>query len=282
MQFWKNLLAFLETEMPTPTSYDWYHLMWIGIIIVFTAFMCIKFKDCSDKTLRLISLIVFITLVVFDIYKQVTYDWVNYDEATGSFVWDYSWYSFPFQLCSSPHYILPFIIWLPDSKARDAAIGFMAFFSIVGGLCVYAYPESCFTYSIGVNIQTMLHHGMQITLGVLYAAHERRKLDIKYYLRSVPVFATLLGIAMILNVIVHNALRANGMDDTFNMFFVSPYHNCSLPILDQISLNIPYPLFFLIYLFGFILLGFIVFGIMYGCSVLLPKKIAEVRANAGS
>ena len=274
MEFWKNLLAFFEAEMPEPASFGWFHFMWVVIIAAFTVFMCIKFKDCSDKTLRLISLIVFITLVVFDLYKQITYDWVEYDEATDKFVWDYAWPSFPFQLCSSPHYILPFVIWLPDGKVRDAFVGFMSFFSLVGGLCVFVYPESCFTEFIGVNIQTMLHHGMQITLGVFYAVHERRKYNIRYYLRSTPVFFAYFGIAMLLNVVVHHALRANGMDDTFNMLYISPYHESDLPIFDIISVSVPYPVLLISYLEGLMIASLIVYGVVYGIMLLSKKKTA--------
>ena len=267
MGFWKAILDFCEARMEEPTSFGWYHFMWVGIIAAFTVFMCIKFKNCSEKTLRRISLIVFIVLVVLDLYKQITYDWVDFDETTGSFVWDYAWYSFPFQLCSTPHYVLPFIIFLPDGKLRDAFLAFMMFFSFVGGLCVFVYPEDCFTPFIGVNIQTMTHHGMQIVLAVLYAVHERRKIVGekygRYFIRAIPVFVVFMLIAFGLNIGVNAIFESLGMDDTFNMFYIGPVHPCSLPVLSAIYPLVPYPVFFCLYLFGFILAGFILYNVFY-------------------
>ena len=264
MKFWIWLLSVLEAEMVEPKSFGWYHLMWVVLICAFTVFMCIKLRDCSDKTARRLSLIIFIVLIVADLYKQITYDFVDYNSETGKFVWDYSWYSFPFQLCSSPHYILPFVIWMKDGRVRDACIGYLSFFSMVGGLCVFVYPESCLVESIGVNIQTMLHHGMQIFLAVFFAVHERRKFNVKYYLRSIPVMLILISIAMVLNVTVYNIFQSFGIADEFNMFYISPYFESTLPLVGLIQPLVPYPVFFMIYVLGLTAGGFVVYSAMRG------------------
>ncbi len=283
MEFWKGFLAVLEWEMPEPSSFGWYHFLWVGIITAFTVFLCLKFKDCPDRTLRRISFIIFIVLIIADLYRQIIYDFVDYNEELDKFVWDYGWYAFPFQLCSSPHYILPFIIWLPEGKVRDAFIGFMSFFSLVGGICVFVYPETCLTESIGVNIQTMLHHGMQITLGIFYAVHERRKYGIKYYLRSVPVMLAMVTIAMILNIVVYHIFQATGSTDEFNMFYISPYYECTLPLVSMIQPVVPYPVFLLIYVIGLGLGGFVLYSIMYGFMLPLRKKArTEDKAHVGA
>ena len=281
MKFWIWLLSVLEAEMTEPTSFGWYHFMWVVLIASFTVFMCIKLRDSSDKTLRRLSLIIFIVLIVADLYKQITYDFVDYNSETGKFVWDYSWYSFPFQLCSSPHYILPFIIWMKDSKIRDACIGFMCFFSMFGGLCVFVYPEDCLVESIGVNIQTMLHHGMQIFLAVFYAVHERRKFNVKYYLRSIPVMLIMVSVAMTLNIIVYNVFQALGMGDTFNMYYISPYYNSTLPLVGLIQPLVPYPVFLMIYLLGLSAGAFVIYSAMRGFIALgARKRSTEVLNNA--
>lgn len=266
MSFLRWLVDILQAKMPEAVSYGWFHLMWVVIIAVVTTLLCIKFKNCSDKTMRRITLIIAITLIVFDLYKQITYDGnLEFSEELGKFTFDYDWYAFPFQLCSTPHYVLPFIIFLPDSRVRDAFIGFMMFFSLVGGLCVFAYPEDCLVSTISVNIQTMLHHGMQITLAVFYAVHERRKLNIRYYLRAIPVFVCFMLTAFSLNLIVDAIFRAQGITgaEGFNMFYIGPIVDCSLPVLNIIYPLVPYPVFFCLYLFGFILCGFILYNVFY-------------------
>ncbi|MBO5945724.1 MAG: YwaF family protein [Clostridia bacterium] len=270
MEFWKGLLAFFEAKMGVASSYGWFHIFCVGLAAAFTVFMCIRFRDCSDKTLRRISLIIFVTLVLFDIYKQIVFDWVNYDPALDAFVWDYNWYSFPFQLCSTPHFVLPFIIWCKDGKLRDACIGYMTMFSLIGGAAVLAYPESCLTYYIGANIQTMLHHSMQVFLGIFYAVNQRKKYNnIMYYVRSSYVFLTLLSVAMILNVVVNEIFIANGIPDVFNMFYISPYHTSSIPVFSELFGKIPYAVYLGLYIVVLLFGGFVIY---YTASKIISYK----------
>ena len=277
MNFWIWLLSVLETEMETPHAYGWYHWLWIVLISVFTVAMCVKLRDCSDKTVRRLSLIIFITLIIADLYRQIVFDMVGYDAEAGKFIVSYGWYAFPFQLCSSPHYILPFIIWMKDGKVRDACIGFMCFFSLLGGLSVFVYPESCFTYCLGVNIQTMLHHGMQIFLGVFYAVHERRRFGLGLFKLSVPVFIIMLSIAMVMNVIMYNVMVTYNIPGEFNMFYVSPYYECTLPLVGWIQPLVPYPVFLFLYILTIISGAFVIYSIMQG-ALIFAKKRASKRA----
>ena len=264
MEFWIWFLSVLETEVDIPQAYGWFHLMWIGLTIAFTVFFCIKMRDCDDKVFRRFCLIVSIILIIADLYRQIVYDMVGYDAATGEFIWSYGWYAFPFQLCSSPHYILPFIIWMKDGKVRDACISFLCFFSALGGVCVYLFPESCFTYSLGVNIQTMLHHGMQIALGAFFAVHERKKLGLRYFTMGIPVFLSLVSIAVILNHAVHHALVSNGVDGVFDMFYISPHYNTGQPLIGVLKALLPYPIFLVLYLIGITAGALIIYGIFTG------------------
>ena len=270
MDFWIWLLSVLETEMPVPRAYGWFHLLWIGLIAAFTVFLCVRMRDCSDKVFRRFCLIVFIVLVVADLYRQIVFDLVGYDAEAGEFIVRYGWYAFPFQLCSSPHYILPFIIWMKDGKARDACISFMCFFSTLGGVCVFLFPDSCFTYCLGVNIQTMLHHGMQIALGVFFAVRERKRLGLKFFAQGIPVFLSLAAIAMVLNVVVHHAiiLKVGG---AFDMFYISPYYNSGLPLIGALKASLPYPVFLLLYFIGITAGALMIYGIVIG-----GMKIAKV------
>lgn len=71
------------------------------------------------------------------------------------------------------------------------------------------------------------------------------------------IFAGLSLIAIILNIIYHTT----GGTATFNMFFISPYLPCTLPLLSVIYNLVPYPIFLIIYLLGFSLAGFIMLAI---------------------
>ena len=260
MKFWVWLLSILESEMPVPTTYGWFHLLWIALAVSFTAFLCRRFGDCSDLVMRRIAIIVFITLIVADLYRQIVYDFVSYDAELERFVWDYGWYAFPFQLCSAVHYVLPFVIWGREGHVRDACISFLCFFSTLGGVAVFLFPESCFTPSVGVNIQTMLHHGMQISLGIFFAFHERRKLTLRYFLRGVPVFLALVVVAIILNFTVHHVFVLIGSNDVFDMFYISPYYTPALPIIGVLKPALPYPIFLFVYILAICLGAFLIYA----------------------
>ena len=228
-----KFIYFLEGTMTRPGNYGWFHLMFIGIITAATIFICIKFKDCDAKTLNRILLIVWVTLIVGETLKQILFSFDS-DGLTSS--WNYQWYAFPYQLCGTPLVVLPFIIFSKEGKLRDACIAYMATFSLFGGLAVYLYPNDVFVSEIAINLQTMIHHGLQVLIGIFLAVYSRRKLTFKYYLSSICVFLVLSGIAIAMNEAVYHIFQAKGIGDTFNMFYISYHFDCTLPVLSAIYL----------------------------------------------
>jgi hypothetical protein len=61
------------------------------------------------------------------------------------------------------------------------------------------------------------------------------------------------------------------IDETFNMFFISPHFPCTLPVLSGIYGKIPYPAFLLLYLVGFALIAAIILGAEIGVAALIRK-----------
>ncbi len=261
MNFFERVIHSLEGTMETPTNYGWFHIMFLAIAVTATVLLCEFFKDCSDKTFRRIVLIAWITMVVLEIYKQLVFSF-EYENNTA--VWDFQWYAFPYQLCSTPLYVLPFIAFMKDSKFRDALISYISTFSFFGGLAVYFYPNDVFISTIGINIQTMIHHGIQVVFGIFFVVYNRRKLNHKYYVRGIPVFAALCAVAMLLNIVVYHIFMATGCTETFNMFYISPYFDCTLPILSAIYPNVPYIVFALLYILGFSFVATLIYYIEMG------------------
>jgi hypothetical protein len=160
--------------------YGWFHILALAIMFAVGVFLCWKCRNVSDKKFRIIIGVVWAIMLLFEIYKQVEFSF-NYDELTGSVRWDYEWYAFPFQLCSKPLYLLPFIVFLPDGKVRNSIIAFIGSFALFGGLATMVFPTTVFIETIGINIQTMVHHGLQVVIGVFALVHERFNLSIKYF-----------------------------------------------------------------------------------------------------
>ena len=265
MDFLVKLIELARSEMEIPTNYGWFHLIFIGITVIASILMCVFFGNASEAKVRRACFVMWVVIVVLEIYKQLMY---TFAVDGGSIVTDYEWEFFPFQLCSSPLYILPFVAFLPSGKVHDMMCAFMIAFSIFGGICVYIFPGDVFCPYIAINLQTMIHHGIQIVSGVFLAARYRDRLKIKYYFGGAVIFVAMMGVAMLLNYVVTPLLRGAGIDDKFSMFYVSPYEACHLPILSMIYPLVPFPVFLVIYLFGFMLAAAIIFYIAKGIAFL--------------
>lgn len=269
MNIFEKLISFLEAGTVVPTPYGIFHLVSVAITALITFLLIKYFKDCDDKTLRKLVLSFWIAFIILEIYKQTH---MSFHFNDGDPYWDYQWYAFPFQFCSSPHFILPFVIFMKDGKVRDACISFMSFYCFVAGVSVFLVPTDVFTEVIGNNIQTMYHHGMQIVFGIYFMVHFRKKLSFKYLTSGLTVLASLIAVALVLDVAIYKYFMANGIDETFNMFFISPYFPCTLPVLSSIYAAVPYPVFLLLYISAFLIGGGIVYLAAMGTRALVTKK----------
>ena len=138
-------------------------------------------------------------------------------------------------------------------------MAFFASFSFFAGLIVMIIPNDVFTSMAGVNFQTMIHHGTMVVLGILIAAYNRRKMNKRYFVGSLIVFCFFAGVAMIINEVVHKNFIIPGSNEAINMFYISPYYPCTLPVLSDIYAKVPYPAFLCIYLLGFTAISGIIF-----------------------
>lgn len=273
MKWYDKIAAFLHWEMEeAPGNYGWFHIMMLAVIISLTVIFCVYGKNCTDKTFRRIILYYWIYNIISELYVALIY---SFELEGGVGVWDYEWYMFPFQFCSSPAYTLPFIAFLKDGRVRDAFISFTGTFSLFAGIAVMLYPNDVFVKCLGIDIQTMIHHGMQVVLGVFVMVHERRRLTHSFFFKGIPVFAGLVLIAMGLNIGVYHLFSELGMDDTFNMYFISPYFDCTLPILSLIYPLIPYPAFLVMYILGFSLIA----ALMYYVQRAIILKVTGIAPH---
>lgn len=248
-----KILDYLNKDMKKPQLYgsfmdSWFQYLFLIILVVMSVVSIKKMKGINDKKLNIILLGAGIILIVFEIYKQVIFSYQSN--------WDYMWYAFPFQFCSVAMYLAPFTAFIRNKKIKDSAITFLATYSFFSGSAVMLYPATVYVTTIGINIQTMVHHGTLCVLGIgLLVNHV--KFNWKTFIGSMLVFAVFLGIAIILNTIHNNFIQ----DGTFNMFFVNPKSNTGLPILELIQPKVSGTVFIIIYYFGFSLVAFIIFGL---------------------
>lgn len=260
-----DILEVMDTSMEQPDLYGWFHILWLMITTAVTAALCVFLKGASDHKIRAVILTVAVIVTLLEIYKQINFTFSVND---GKIVTDYQWYAFPFQFCSTPMYVGLLAGLTRKGRIHHALNAFLATYSIFAGLCVMVYPGDVFIDTIGINIQTMICHGSMITVGILLLYTGYVPCTHKTVLRAMPVFAICVGLAAIFNEIAH----ASGLleTETFNMFFISPYCEPSLPVYSLVQQVVPYPWSLVIYILVFSLAAYLILLI-----AILIRKIAQ-------
>lgn len=260
MNLLEKIIAALSGTMQEPLAYGWFHLMMFGIMIALTIIVAVRFKKSTDKQNKIILLVFAGVSILFEIYKQLVFSYNAVNDT-----WSYHWYAFPFQFCSTPMYIALIAAFLKKGKVQDAMYSFLATYGLIAGLVTIVTVGDIFVSTIGINIQTMVHHGGQVLIGVYLIASGRVKLNWKTPLKALPVFASLVAIALTLNIVIHQTVTAS----TFNMFFISPYFEPGIPVFPIIYDAVPYPIFLLAYLAAFTLIAYITTYLALGVKLLI-------------
>ena len=254
-----------------PSSGGAFHLMWCGITLAFTLVLCIALANAADKKIRITIFSLWVVMLAFEIYKQVFF---SADMVDGNLVLSYNWSYFPFQLCSTPLYVLPFLALLRDGPLRDFAASYTMTYALIGGIAVYAFPKTVFVNFLIGNIHTMMHHSIQITTSALTAVWYRKRLNKNFFAKGFAVFAVMFTIAMILNTVVRDCLIASGIiteTTLFNMFFINPNMENSILVFTEF--------FDKLTPWGLVALYFV--GVPLGAAIVMIacKKLLNLRAE---
>ncbi len=265
MTFWQSVLAFLDASMETPPSFGWFHLMWVAISFL-ALIPLLRFpKQQSQDHVRKVVLVTAIIVIILEVYKQINYSF-SYEDGIA---FDYQWYAFPFQFCSTPMYVGLLAGLIKKGKLHDSLCAYLATYAIFAGTAVMIYPNDAFIETIGINIQTMICHGSMITIGIYLFATGHVKLSHKTLLKAIPVFAVTVSIAAVLNEI---AYRVGIVEtETFNMFFISPYCDPSLLIYKDVQAVVPFPWSLVIYILGFTAAAYIMLLLAMGVGAIIRK-----------
>lgn len=262
----ETILAILDARMEIPTLYGWFHILALVLTVAACVLLCRRYQGCSpDKIIKMVRIV---TLVVigFEIYKQINFTFGGADGIRC----DYMWYAFPFQFCSTPMYIGLLAGFTRKGRIHEAACAYLASFSVFAGLSVMVYPASVFVDVIGINIQTMFCHGSMIVVGAFLLATGYVKADFSSLRKAMPVFLVCVCIAAVMNEV---AYRTGLLEtETFDMFFISPYGEPSLPVYSLVQAVVPFPLSLVIYVAGFSIAAYLVLLAAKGIMTLAMPK----------
>lgn len=256
MNFFEKIIYMFQETMEEPEAFGWFHLLWIFFIIV-VLFILYKLKNrYCDKQLKTVLFVYGFVALVLEIIKQVIWSF-NYEN--GVVTWDYQWYAFPFQLCTTPIYVSLLCLFLKDNKLRKSLLSYLSFVTILGDIMTVILPDSCFVETIEVNIHTMWLHCGSLVVSIYLVMTKEVELNIKNLINAFIVFLIFVFLAEILNIIVFNSGILNG--ETFDMFYISPYFISDLPVFNQIQENVPFIIFLIIYVLCILIGSFIVYFI---------------------
>jgi len=276
MKFFEKILKIFDTQMQRPEAWGWFHLLFWVLILAFAVLLCIFAGREKPERVRKAVLIVAVIVSVLEIYKQINFSFSYVDGIS----FDYQWYAFPFQFCSTPMYVGLLAGMIKKGRVHDALCAYLATYAMFAGLCVMVYPNDIYTETIGINIQTSVCHGTMISIAVylLYSGHV--KLQHKTILKAMPVFACAMGLAMIMNEIAYRS----GLEEAFNMFYISPHQTPHLPVYSQIQEIVPFPFCTVIYFISFTLAAYLILlaamGISYCYRRIFGKREAAVNQEA--
>lgn len=264
----EEFLHFMQGEMTEPGVFSWFHF--IALIPIITAAILVPWflRNRSEKTCKRVLLFAWITLLILEVGKQIVKAF-HYGPPS---YWEYSYRDFPFSICSMPYYFLPVLIFVSREKHPkivDAATGYVALILLVAGIVVCLYPTMATSHFIYINIQTFIHHGSQVVLGIFVYAWNRRRVTIKTYYRSLIAF----GITAVIAILINIAFQPHFI----NMFFINPLIITNLPIGNIVQEKAGYP----VYLLGFLSVISLAAFLAYLAETSLNKWVEKRKAKAG-
>lgn len=268
MDFWSWIFRFVNLEMPTPRVLGFFHILWVILTVEVAVLLCLLYKQGRIKSVSRTVLTVGLMLVALELFKQFRYS-VSYD---GAFHFNYQWYIFPWQFCSTPLYVCC-LAGIVRGKLQNVLYCFLGTFAVFAGTCVMIYPGDVFTASTWINIQSMICHGSMIVIGVFLFYTGAVKTEFKTLLKGTAVFSVAVAIAVGLNELAFVAGIVP--QHVFNMFFVSRHCPGTLPVYSTVQQHVPYPWCLFIYVLVFGLAAYVVLLI-----ATLVKKLAARKKVA--
>lgn len=270
MDFLSMLLKILDTKMNAPQLYGWYHIFCLVLTAGLTALAVFWGRRDSAQKVRRVVFFTAVVVAVLEVYKQI-----NFTFGDGTTAPSYQWYAFPWQFCSTPMYVGLLTGIFRSGRIHRALCAYLATYATFAGTCVMFYPNTVFIETVGINIQTMVCHGSMVIIGAYLLGSGYVKAEPRTILKAMPIFICCVALAGIMNQITH----ANGIAD-FNMFFISPYAECTLPVYSLVHEAVPFPINMMIYILGFSLAAMVIILVAMGLRCLRNRKTTAGAVHA--
>ncbi len=259
----ESILRIMDIQMTQPVMYGWFHVVSLLLTVAASIGLCRWQKHLQPRRVVFVTTLI---VVALEVYKQINFSF-SYENGIR---FDYQWYAFPFQFCSTPMYVGLLAGVTKKGKLHDAANAYLATYAVFAGVCVMLYPSTVFVSTVGINIQTMVCHGSMIAIGVYLLYSGYVKAEHKTILKAAPVFAVCVALACLMNEMAYRAGLLK--TETFDMFFISPYGTPSLPVYSLVQNAVPFPWCLGIYLVVFTVAAYLILLAAVGIRCVKKKK----------
>ena len=235
MNLIEQLMNLIAAPMTPPRAYGVFHIILIIVGLTFCismAWICRGFDEKKNRTL-LLSLAG--VLIFSEIVKQLFLFYVTNEHAI-------CWGEFPFQMCSLPMYLCPFVCFSKNEKAKRAAYGFMMSFNLLGGLAGVFEPSGVFHDRVFLTTHAIIWHYMLVFLAFYIIFSGRGGKSKSDYYDTVKLFVMLCFVAFVINTLIGITVG-----DEVNMFFVGP-NPAPIIVFNSIALKFGWAASTLIYI----------------------------------
>lgn len=208
-------------------------LFCVGLI----ALLCFVLKNKSEKTLKKIYAVLWVTIVVLEAAKIL---WETYSGKTVNFEWGGI---LPLYPCSIFLYALPFAIW-GKGIVRKAACGYVCSLGILGGAINFVYPAnilsnySCISFA---GFHTLFYHGVIVftALTMLISRYHSYTKITKWRELFIPSLPFLI-VSIIANIVNFSPIGSDYMFFKLNSFIFAPLGRATEDWLSVIIVYIAY------------------------------------------
>ncbi len=197
-------------QITPPKPYGAFHILFTLLGFSGSWLLAGKLKNTNEKQNKIVLLIVGLYLLFSEIYKQLFFHYVISDGG-------YSWYIFPFQLCSIPMYFCLALPFIKNKKIKSYLYNFIASFNLMGGFIAFFEPSGIFNSYLTIMIHSLIWHMSLVFVGFYIVRSKRSATNFKEFKQAVTVYFILCVIAFSINLIFYDV--SNG---SINMFFIGP------------------------------------------------------------
>lgn len=211
-----DFLRWTAWPMTPPSLYGPFHLLFflagtiLAILIAYTLAKWLRIQASSfDTYFKRTLWITGLLLIIGELYKQL----LIYLVITPG---QYSWWLFPFQLCSLPMYLCILLPVIHHPKRHRILCTFLLDFNTMGAIAAFIDPSGIFQHYWTLTLHGILWHLILIFIGFFILFCGQADLSPHGFTDTLPLFACFCVIAEVLNVLLHPF-------GPINLFYLSPW-----------------------------------------------------------